>query len=176
METVIVERRFETPAVMDEVQAAGRATAAWCREQYRVTYLHTYLSLDRQTMICIYTAPDADSVRRTQETAGLPVLRAWPGELVIDSGSPAARPGLATVLVERALPQPMPREAVIEMFDRGGHCLDRHRARSLRSYQSLDRTRVLCVFEAPDAESVRIASRQMAAPFERVYSVTFSAR
>lgn len=174
METIIVERWFETPAVMDEVQAAERAVA-WCREQYRVTYRHTYLSLDRQTMICVYTAPDADSVRRTQEAAGVPILRAWSAELVIDNGSPVARPGLATVLVERPLPQPMPREAVIQMFDRGGHCLDRHRARSLQSYQSLDRTRVLCVFEAPDAESVRIASRQMMAPFERAYSVTFFA-
>jgi hypothetical protein len=173
METIVVERAFDPPRSLDEIEAlkALEEQVAWCLEQYRVKFLHTYVSLDGGTMVCFYAAPDAESVRRTQDQAGLPVLRAWPADLVIDTGADAARPGLATVIIESALPAPTPRDEVIAMFSSGGGCYDLHRARVLRSYQSLDRTRLLCVLEAPDAESVRIAGRSQ--PAGRTYGVTF---
>lgn len=74
--TVVVERDFEEPGSMEELQAREEA-AAWCLEQHRVKFLHSLFSMDRKRMVCLYQAPDAESVRRAQETAGMPVSRIW---------------------------------------------------------------------------------------------------
>jgi len=76
MERVIVERRFDGPQAFESLQAAEDAFA-WCLEQHRVRFVRSYFSTDRKRMICEYEAPDAESVRATQRTAGLPFERIW---------------------------------------------------------------------------------------------------
>jgi hypothetical protein len=39
----------------------------------------------------------------------------------------------------------------------------------LRSYFAIDGRRMLCLYEAPDVESVRFANRQAGLPFDRVW-------
>lgn len=56
-----------------------------------------------------------------------------------------------------------------------GECCARHRAKLRRSYVSPDGLRVICVLEAPDAESVRLAARGSGLPFDRAYAVTVHA-
>ncbi len=73
---VVVERSFEAAASMDELQAREEA-AAWCLEQYRVNFLRSFFSADSKRMLCLYRAPDAESVRRTQEQAKMPFERVW---------------------------------------------------------------------------------------------------
>ena len=65
------------PVALEDLQAI-EAAAAWCLEQYRVTYLRTFFSVDGSRMICLYRAPDAESVRLAQSEAELPVERVWP--------------------------------------------------------------------------------------------------
>lgn len=76
MELVIVERVFDEPVEI-EALAATEEQFSWCREQYRVTYLRSYFSKDKKRMLCLYEAPDAESVRELQRTAGMPVERIW---------------------------------------------------------------------------------------------------
>ena len=38
-----------------------------------VTWLHSYVTEDKQTMVCIYEAPDAAAIREAGEANGLPV-------------------------------------------------------------------------------------------------------
>lgn len=73
---VVVERRFEQPASFEELQAREDA-GAWCLEQRQVTFLRTFFSGDQRRMICLYHAPDAESVRQAQQQAQMPVERAW---------------------------------------------------------------------------------------------------
>jgi hypothetical protein len=49
-------------------------------------------------------------------------------------------------------------------------CLEGHDVRWLRSYMSTDRRRRICVFEAADADSVRISFRSAGVTFERVWA------
>jgi hypothetical protein len=51
-------------------------------------------------------------------------------------------------------------------------CLDQRDALWVRSYVSADKKRVICEFEAPDAESVREAFRSAGVPFERIWAAT----
>jgi hypothetical protein len=48
-------------------------------------------------------------------------------------------------------------------------CLEGHDVRWVRSYMSLDRRRRVCVFEAADADSVRVSYRSAGVQFERVW-------
>lgn len=49
-------------------------------------------------------------------------------------------------------------------------CLQIHRVHWQATWLSADGTQLICHFRAPDAESVRIALRQSAIPFEAVWT------
>jgi hypothetical protein len=168
---VVVERSFEEARTFDELQAAENAVA-WCLEQHRVRFLRSYLSLDARSMVCIYEAPDADAVRETQRRGGLPVARLWPAQVLGSTGRHQARPGFSTVVVERELPQPTPIEDIEQLIAASGGCLATNRAELLESKLSFDRTRMLCVYGAPDAEAVRRANRQLGAVVTRAWTAT----
>lgn len=80
MERVIVERVFDEPISYEELQAREEANA-WCLEAYNVTYLRTYVSADSKRMICLFEAPDAESVRAANRQAGLPFDKVWTASL-----------------------------------------------------------------------------------------------
>jgi hypothetical protein len=61
-------------------------------------------------------------------------------------------------------------ETIQALEDAGQGCLDLHRVRFVRTYFSRDRKRMICLYEAPDAESVRIAQREAQMPVDRVWS------
>ena len=81
MELVIVERSFEEPVDFETIQAI-EDKGAWCMQQHEVRFLRTYFSADRRRMICLYEAPDAESVRTAQRQIGMPLDRAWTATLV----------------------------------------------------------------------------------------------
>jgi hypothetical protein len=55
-------------------------------------------------------------------------------------------------------------------------CLQAHGARWVRSYLSADRKRMVCEFEAVDAEAVRASYRSAGLEFERVWVAEVYAR
>jgi hypothetical protein len=79
---VVVERSFAAPVRYEDIKALGEA-AAWCLETYNVKYSHTFCSLDGKRMLCFYSAPDAEAVRRVQREAGAPVSAIWTGSSVL---------------------------------------------------------------------------------------------
>jgi len=76
------------------------------------------------------------------------------------------------VIVERSFDEAVEFEDLQAQGDKVSWCLDQHRVRFLRSYLSSDKKRMICVYEAPDAESVRIANRQAEVPFDCVWTAT----
>jgi hypothetical protein len=79
---------------------------------------------------------------------------------------------MARIVVERIFPAPVDVAALrIAARDDAG-CLARHDAQYLYGYLGPDLQRMICFFEAPDAESVRIANRQSGMPFECAYTAT----
>jgi len=38
-----------------------------------VTWIHSYASVDRQSMVCLYEAPDPETIRKAATRNGLPV-------------------------------------------------------------------------------------------------------
>src|SRR5690349_5808891 len=79
---------------------------------------------------------------------------------------------MASVMVEYAFESPMSDEDLGKMAKKLDDCLEIRDGTWVRSSLSLDRRRMVCEFEAPDADSVRDALRSAGHTFERVWPAT----
>lgn len=171
-ERVVVERAFDEAKLFDELQRAEDAVA-WCLEQHEVKFTRSYLSLDGRSMVCLYDAPDAEAVRETQRRGGLPFTRAWTATELTGTGHAyAAPPGFSTVVVERELPAGVTLEQIRALVASPDACFHLHRATLLASHVARDARRMVCVYSAPDAESVRRANVQARQPVSRAWAAT----
>jgi hypothetical protein len=73
------------------------------------------------------------------------------------------------IIVERSFDPPLTQVDLDAIGKRVGGCLDLYRVRWIRSYFSADRRRMVCEYEAADAQSVRDVQNTAQAPFERVW-------
>ena len=74
------------------------------------------------------------------------------------------------LIVEHTYDPPLTDEEHRRSASRLDPCLEQHGARWLCSYVSHDRRRMICEFEAPDAEAVRQSMRSAEVSFDRVWS------
>ncbi|HSY25028.1 MAG TPA: DUF4242 domain-containing protein [Polyangiaceae bacterium] len=74
-----------------------------------------------------------------------------------------------TVVVEHSFDPPLTEEALGAAFQIVAPCLKARGARWIRSYVSSDGKRMVCEFEAADAEAVRESLREAGVPFDRVW-------
>jgi len=76
MEIVLVERSFEAPTTAEAVLASAQDLHG-CMQMHRVTLLQSHISDDGRRMLCVFEAPDAESVRIANVQTGLPFSRVW---------------------------------------------------------------------------------------------------
>jgi hypothetical protein len=76
------------------------------------------------------------------------------------------------VVVERTFEEPVECKAILEGEKRARWCLELHNVRYVQSYLSADRRRMICIYEAPDAEAVRTVNSTAKVPFDRVWSAS----
>jgi len=164
METIVVERSFPQPEDPAQVQAA-EAAVAWCLAQHDVTFLYAYVARDHRRRVCVYHAPDAEAVRVTQHTARLPFDRVWPATRLVAGALPTG----ACFVVERTVARPMTRAEIEAAMAGAAPCFARRAATLAVSHVAHDGTRMVCVFTAPDAETVRIVNRQSGLPCDQVW-------
>jgi Nickel responsive protein SCO4226-like len=162
MSLVMVERTFPEPVELPDIQAIEDRGAS-CLEAHGVRFLKTYFSRDRRRMMCLYEAPDAESVRLAQTKAGVPFDKAWTGRLVRHPGPDVDG---EAIVVERTLPEPMDEPALRQAVSRSAWCLEQWGCRLVSSFLSNDGWRLVCVFAAADAESVRQSQKQAKLPFD----------
>lgn len=80
---------------------------------------------------------------------------------------------MSDVFYLRSIDPPITPEDVVLTAEAGG-CFDLHRVSWKQSFLSADGGRMLCWYEAPDAESARIALRQLKANLQGVWPGTVS--
>lgn len=168
MALVIVERAFEAARDFSELQALETA-AAGCLATYRVRFLRTLFALDRRRMVCFYEAPDAESVRVTQKTAGLPVEHVWTATAMRDT-DPAIPTGFSLVVAQRNNPDRFDIDGVRHALTDPTGCGGRLRLTHFGAFLALDGQRMICTYTSPDVESVRVASRETGTPLERAWA------
>lgn len=172
MTDVFLERAFEPPLTVTAVKAL-LSDAPACFDRHRVRWLESHLARDGHRMVCHFLAPDTESARIALRQAGADARILWRGAV---HDTPALDlPGLtsANVLVERSFTRPVTVEQIQVIEDAAAGCLQSHRLRFVRTYASLDGRRMLCLYQAPDAESVRLAQREAGMPLDRVWSFRY---
>jgi hypothetical protein len=77
---------------------------------------------------------------------------------------------VARVIVERDFNEPQSFDELQDRELRHAWCLEMHGVRFIQTYLSDDRRRMICEYEAPDVESVRIAQTKAGMPFSRAWA------
>jgi hypothetical protein len=77
---------------------------------------------------------------------------------------------MSLVVVERSFDEPVEFASVKASDDGSAGCREAYAVRFVKSYFSHDRRRMLCLFEAPDAEAVRTVQLRSRLPFDRVWT------
>lgn len=76
---------------------------------------------------------------------------------------------MTRLIVERRFEGPLGEQELQANMARLGPCLAAHGVRSIHSHLSTARTRMICEYEASDAESVRLANREAGMGFDEVW-------
>lgn len=169
MNDILVERHWDTPLTDADIQNMLESTGG-CLAAHRCGWYGSLLSADGHELFCHFSGPDAESVRIALHEAGSPRGSVWAG--TVHDAAGVAEPELeqANVLVSRRFEQPAVLAEVQAIEDAGSGCLDAHRVRFVRTFFSNDHRRMICLYRAPDAESVRMAQREAGMPVERVWA------
>lgn len=163
MTHLILERVFDTPLSLADVHERVRESG-WCYDLYQVDWQGSFLSADGRTIVCSFVAPDVESARVALRKTGADARRLWTTS-VHDATSPAN----PNVIVERSFSAPDTFERLKAIVDAKAWCLEQHRVHWTRSFLSTDGRRMLCLYEAPDVESVRLAQREAELPVDAVW-------
>jgi hypothetical protein len=166
---ILLERRFE-PAISVTDLLALAAQAAGCLNLHRVDWQHSMLGNGGRSCICWFRGIDLESVRIALRTSHMDTSVLWSGTVHDAPGHDGDRIAQANVVVTRRFEEPVALEDIQAIEDEVAHCLEMRHIRFLRTFFSLDRRRMLCLYEAPDAESVREAQREARMPVEAVWS------
>jgi uncharacterized protein DUF4242 len=164
MPHLVLERDFDPPLTVADVRS-GVASSDRCYALHRVRWLGSYLSAGGRTMICTFSAPDAESARIALRQSGADTHRLWSASVY--EGPSAVTPN---VMVERSLPAPDTFERLHGFALAKSWCFEQRRVRWAGSLLSSDGRRMLCFYQAPDAESVRAAQREAEMPTQAVWA------
>ena len=80
------------------------------------------------------------------------------------------------IVLEQTFAEPVTADDLNDAAKRIDSCLQAHGASWVRSYLSRDRLRMICEFEADDAEKVRMSYRSAGVEFERVWTAEVFSR
>jgi hypothetical protein len=167
---IFVERHWKPAISAADIQRMVE-TGDGCLAAHRCKWQGSLLTADGHDLFCRFTAPDAESVRMALHEAGSPRGSVWAGTIHDAPQVTEAALAGANVLVGRRFEEPANLEEIQAIEDAGAGCLETHRVRFVRTYFSRDGKRMLCLYQAPDAESVRIAQREAGMPVDRVWAV-----
>jgi len=169
MSDVFLVRSFDPPLDDASFEAMAR-DGADCLSLYRVEWQQSLMSSDGRRLVCWFRAPDAESTRLALRKAGSHEATPWAGS-VHDSPLPGAPPAdAANVVVERSFEVPVTLEQIQAIEDAGVACLNARGVEFVRTFFSRDRRRLICLYRAPYAESVREAQRLASMPVDAVWS------
>ncbi len=182
MAIVIIERVFQEPVTGAQLLDVDQRNR-WCLQTHRVGPKGHVLSRDGRRVVCVFEAPDAESLRIVSRKIGVPPPdRIW--SATAHGPLPDLRDALcrfggsdrSLVVVERSFAEPVSFDDLQSIEDRGAWCLSLNHVEHLMSWAAADRRRMICLFAALDAEAVGRTNRRLGLPFERVWSAELHLR
>jgi hypothetical protein len=179
MTNAILEREFDIPLSREDFGEMA-ARSGGCFGLHAVDWQHSMLAAGGRKLICWFQSRDLESVRIVLRSDDGDISDIWPGvemSMNLWSGTVHDAPDAdveairtANVVVERRWDEPVALEDIQAIEDAGASCLEMRNVRFLRTFFANDRKRMLCLYSAPDAESVRQAQHEAGMPVENVWS------
>ena len=169
MTDVVLERTFDPPTTADELMHSAEEQAG-CFDLYQVDWQRSLVSTDRRNLICWFRGVDVESVRTALRVNGVDTRVLWGGTYHEAPGLAADAVARVNVVVKRRFDAPVTLEEVQAIEDAGASCLEMRGVEFVCTLFSSDRTRMVCLYHAPDAESVREAQREAGMPFESIWA------
>lgn len=168
MSFVIVETLATSPLTPEKPTETDLRVLA-CLTERNATWQYSLLSSDRLRMLCIFEAPDAESVRESYRRGGGIFQQIWAGDLIQPESQLVQRNVEMLKVAEGIYPHVEPQEGH-EVSVRALYGYAAQRIEWVQSYLSCDRTRLICELNTPDAESVQEVRKQSGSPCDRVWS------
>ncbi len=169
MTDAFLERSFDDAmSTADFLELAGRSMG--CFDLHNVDWQSSFLSTDGSHLICRFRAVDLESIRIALRTENTDMSVFWPGTVHDAPGVDAATLASANVVVKRLFDEPVRLEDIQAIEDAGAGCLEMRDVKFIRTFFSVDKKRMVCLYQAPDAESVRQAQREAKVPFSEIWA------
>jgi hypothetical protein len=168
MTEVVVERRSEQPLSHADFVSMS-AAASGCLDLHRVLWRGSQLSADGHELICHFSAADLESVRLALKMQGPLRAEIWACAPRDAPGLGASELAQGNVFASWRFDEPPALEQLESIDASNAVCLQNHRVRSLRTFIAQSRRRVIGLYQAADAESLRLALREAKWPVERIW-------
>jgi len=159
-------RSIEPPVGPPDVLAMAEG-AGGCFNLYKVEWLKSFLSRDGSRMLCWYQSPDAESARLALRQLGSDMNAVWPGITTPEDFEQALQLDDANVLVELYFDEPVERNLANALASSSS--LPDADITWIAGIQSTDELKLICLFKATDAQSVRLAFEQLELPLAAVW-------
>ena len=169
MTEVFIEREFDPGLTAADVLAMA-AESGHCFQLHGAQWHGSLLAIGGRRMLCHFTSPDAESVRIALRQSGTQQGPVWAGTVHEAPLRPGADPGCSNVAVTRRWAEPVELADIQAIEDAGAWCLEAHDVQFVRTFFAADHRRMVCLYRAPDAESVRLAQTQAGMPLEHVWA------
>ncbi|MBI4780834.1 MAG: DUF4242 domain-containing protein [Oscillatoriophycideae cyanobacterium NC_groundwater_1537_Pr4_S-0.65um_50_18] len=168
MSLVIAETNADPP-LTDEVLFDNYRRVEPCLTARNIRWHRSFLSSDRHRMICVFEAPDAESVREAYRRQGLPSRLVWTSSLIRPEPNKVLDDVKALQVIEGSYP-PLSASDWSEISHNLSAYCAAHDIEWRHSYMSLDRKKVIYELNAPTLELVQGAPHKSEVPFSRVWS------
>lgn len=166
MTDVIVKRNFSPPKNREGIYAMA-LNAGSCFNIYGVGWHGSLLTDQGTRLVCHFESADTESIRLALRQTTIEAFQLWPMTVHHSPENAGLDPNVA---VERSWDEPVEMAEIQAIEDNGAWCLDAHTVKFVRTYFSSERKRMICLYKAPDAESVRQVQRQIGMPMDNVWS------
>lgn len=169
MTEVFIEREFDPGLTEADVWGMVRESGH-CFQLHGAQWHGSLLAVGGGRLLCHFTSPDAESVRIALRQSGTKLGPVWAGTVHEAPQRPGADPGYSNVAVTRRWTEPVELADIQAIEDAGAWCLEAHDVQFVRTFFAADHRRMVCLYRAPDAESVRLAQTQAGMPVEHVWA------
>lgn len=169
MTLVVKESSFDPPLTEAEMQEADER-ALPCLQERGVEWCFSWLASDRRRMICIFEAPDAESVRESLRKAGVQFERVWAAQLrKPEVQEPIEHYSTTLAVVEGTYP-PFTEDDWNTTNNLILPCYQERGVQWIRSLVSLDRRRTICEVQTPEPEAIHESYRRAGIACDRVWT------
>lgn len=169
MTDCFLERDFDPP--IDKATVLAMALDSFgCFSIHQVEWCMSMLANDGGRMVCWFRSPDLESSRIAMRQSGVDCRLLWRGSVHDKPGLDDEQLAAANVLVERSFDAAVTLDQIQAIEDAGIDCLETRNVQFVRTFFSADQRRMICLYRAPDAESVREAQRHAGVPFDAAWT------